>query len=201
MVHRRDVLKGLPLITATLLLGETAQAEGCAGDGTPEQFMPKTAPTPQPLERELEKYPQCPYCGMSRKDNHGNRYVIHYSDNRVDATCSLHCAALSLSLNLDRIPKTIHAADAGGASDPRPLILTENATYLIGSKIPGVMTSRSKVAFAQREAATAAAKHNGGELGTFDDALTATYLDMAKDTMMIRQRREERRKKMAGGHG
>jgi hypothetical protein len=37
---------------------------------------------------------------MDRKQYHHSRHLIQYSDNLVDGTCSLHCAALSLALNL-----------------------------------------------------------------------------------------------------
>jgi hypothetical protein len=59
------------------------------------------------------------------------------------------------------------------------------------------MSQRSKVAFADRAAAAAAQAKAGGELGGFDEALTATYMDMAQDTIMIRARREERRRRKA----
>ena len=41
----------------------------------------------------------------------------------------------------------------------------------------------------------AAKTANGGALGNFDEALSAAYADMAKDTKAIRQRRAERRAK------
>ena len=57
----------------------TASGEKCEGDGTPLQFIPKTAPDPNPLENELEKYPRCSYCGMSRsKWNHSRRTPSRY---------------------------------------------------------------------------------------------------------------------------
>ena len=37
-----------------------ADAAACAGDGTPLQFIPRTAPDPDPLTDELKKYPRCP---------------------------------------------------------------------------------------------------------------------------------------------
>lgn len=58
----------------------------------------------------------------------------------------------------------------------------DDATYLIGSKLPGVMTQQSKVAFADKTAAEAVQKEQGGELGDFDTALQAAYQSMASDT-------------------
>jgi len=169
------------------------QRPACEGDGTPLQFMPRTEPDPEPLVDELEKYPRCPYCGMDRRQWHHSRHLVHYDDDRVDPTCSLHCAAISLSLNIDRGPKAIYAADFGSDQTPRPLVKVDDASYLIGSALPGTMAARSKMAFASAAAAEAAQAAHGGETGDFDTALTAAYLDMARDTSMIRQRRAERR--------
>ncbi|MES9881046.1 MAG: nitrous oxide reductase accessory protein NosL, partial [Sedimenticola sp.] len=168
----------------------------CEGDGTPLQFIPKTAPDSNPLENELAKYPRCPYCGMSRTKWHHSRHLVHYEDGLADGTCSIHCLAISLSLNLDRIPKAIYAADFASSEKIKPLVEVDKATYLIGSKLKGTMTKRSKMMFSSADAAKQEQVASGGELATFDDALRESYLDMANDTMMIRKRRGERRKKM-----
>lgn len=118
---------------------------------------------------------------MDRKRFHSSRMVIHYSDDLADGVCSLHCAAISLSLNVDREPKAIYVADNASTADPMSLIEVVKATFLIGSQITGVMTKRSKVAYGSEDAAKA--------------ALVAAYIDMAQDVAMIRKLREERRKK------
>lgn len=195
---RRQVLRLLAAagaVAGAAVVGVRPAAAAGESDGTPLQFVPKTAPDPNPLENELQKYPKCPYCGMDRKQWHHSRHLIHYSDDLVDGTCSLHCAALSLALNIDRVPKAIYAADFGSAENPKPLVNVEEATYLIGSKLPGTMTQKSKMAFASRQAAQEAQKVHGGELGDFDAALRAAYLSMAEDTIMIRKRRAEKRHK------
>lgn len=174
----------------------TASGEKSEHDGTPLQFMPKGAPDDNPLDNELEKYPRCPYCGMDRNKWHHSRHLVHYDDGLADGTCSIHCLAISLSLNLDRGPKAIYAADFGSSAQPKAMVEVDKATYLVGSKLKGTMSANSKMAFASEEAAKAAQAKEGGELTKFDDALTAAYLGMAKDTTMIRKRRLERRKKM-----
>lgn len=173
------------------------EAKGsCEGDGTPLQFIPKKAPDAKPLENELEKYPKCPYCGMDRKQWQHSRHLVQYDDDLVDGTCSIHCLAISLSLNLDRGPKAIYAADYGSADPVKPLIEIDDAHYLIGSKLKGTMTTNSKMAFASQDAAKAAQEQQGGQLGSFDDALKESYLGMHKDTMMVRKMRAEKRKRM-----
>jgi len=196
-LDRRQALKAL---AAGTLAGATFTQVGSAAagehDGTPLQFVPKTAPDPTPLDDELAKYPKCPYCGMDRKQWHHSRHLVHYADDLVDATCSIHCAALSLAINLDRGPKAIYAADYGASAEPKPMINVDEATYLIGSKQKGTMTKVSKLAFSSADAAKAMQAEEGGDLGDFGAALKAAYLSMAEDTMMIRKKREERRQKM-----
>ncbi|MCB1777023.1 MAG: nitrous oxide reductase accessory protein NosL [Candidatus Competibacteraceae bacterium] len=194
--ERRQVLRFLATtgaIAGLATLSPPVAAASCEHDGTPLQFTPKTAPDPKPLDNELAKYPKCPYCGMDRRKYHYSRHLVHYQDDLTDATCSLHCAALSLALNLDRGPKAIYAADFGATAEPKPLVDVDTATYLIGAKLPGVMTKQSKIAFGTRSAAEAVQTEQGGALGNFDAALQAAYQSMAQDTAMIRRKRAERR--------
>jgi copper chaperone NosL len=192
-MKRRDLLKST---LALGILALPAQAAEQSTDGTPLQFTPKTPPDTEPLKDELKKYPKCPYCGMDRTQFHHSRHLVQYADNLVDGTCSIHCLAISLSLNIDREPKTIWAADFGSTEAIKPMIEVDRATYLVGSGLPGVMTGRSKKAFATPEAAQAAQARHDGETGDFNHALQAAYADMARDTISIRKRREERRRRM-----
>ncbi len=199
-MKRRDMFK-LPLVAAAALVTAPVHAspkgeQSCVGDGTPTQFIPKTPKDPNPLENELNKYPRCPYCGMDRAQYHHARHLVHYADDRVDGTCSLHCLSISLAINLDREPKAIYAPDNASAEAVKPLIDVDQATYLIGGKLPGVMTHRGKTSYGSREAALAAKELHLGEIGDFAAALTASYADLAKDTLMIRKKREERRQHM-----
>ncbi len=192
----------LPALAAAAEIGAMMPGKGwlkqgppCEGDGTPLQFIPKTAPDPTPLENELTKYAKCPYCGMDRTQWHHSRHLIQYDDDLVDGTCSIHCLAISLSLNLDRGVKAIYAADFGSNGKVKSLVNADQATYLIGSKLPGTMTQKSKMAFASLDKAKATQAEQGGELGKFDDALRAAHMSMAEDTAMIRKRRAEKMKK------
>lgn len=194
-MKRRDMLK-LPLAAAAMTAISAHAAVTCEGEGTPTQFIPKTPKDANPLENELKKYPKCPYCGMDRTQYHHARHLVQYADDLVDGTCSVHCLAISLAINLDREPKAIYAPDNGSMDAIKPLINVDQATYLIGGSTPGVMTKRSKVSFGSQASAQAVQAKSGGELGDFSAALTASYADLAQDTLMIRKRREERRQQM-----
>ncbi|MEZ5713993.1 MAG: nitrous oxide reductase accessory protein NosL [Paracoccaceae bacterium] len=149
-----------------------------------------------PLTDELAKYPRCPYCGMMRKQWSHTRHLIVYENDTVDGTCSLHCAGISLALNMDAGPKAIYAGDAGAEGDVKPLADTAAMTYVIDPGKPGTMTAVSKWAYADEAAAKAAAGPEARLVG-FDEALTDAYLGMAQDTIRIRKRRAERRARMA----
>lgn len=194
-MDRRNALKLSLLAGAGLAAGHARANHGCEGDGTPMQFIPKRPADPQANINDIEKYPKCPYCGMDRKQFHHSRMLVQYSDNLADGTCSLHCAAISLSLNVDREPKAIWVGDNAAPGDAKPLVDVDKATFLVGSKIPGVMTARSKVAYGNADAAKAAQAANGGEIANFDGALLAAYTDMANDVSRIRKMRAERRQK------
>ncbi len=195
-MQRREMFK-LPLVAAAALVALPAKAATkCEGEGTPMQFIPKTPKDASPLENELKKYPKCPYCGMDRAQFQHARHLVHYSDDLVDGTCSIHCLAISLALNLDREPKAIYAPDNAAGEAVKPLVNVDKATYLIGGSAPGVMSHRGKVSYASKEAALDAKEKLGGEIGDFSAALAASYADMAKDSQMIRRKREERHQHM-----
>ena len=196
-MDRREALKLSVLASIGLATAGKASAQSsCPGDGTPAQFTPKSAPDPQPQVDDIAKHPKCPYCGMDRKQFHHSRMIVHYADDVADGTCSLHCSAISLSLNIDRDPKALWVGDNAAAGDTKPLVEVDKASFLVGSKLPGVMTARSKVAYGNADAAKASQAANGGELTDFDGALLAAYTDMSADVARIRKNRAERRRKM-----
>jgi nitrous oxide reductase accessory protein NosL len=194
-MNRRALLELVVAGTGLFAIRAHAQPPACPDDGTPMQFVPKKPADPRAAEADIEKYPSCPYCGMSRRQFHHARMVILYADDIPDAICSLHCAAISLSINIDRGPTAIHVADTAPADDVKPLIEVQRATFLVGSALKGVMTRRSKVAYGSEAAAKAAQAAHGGVLVDFDQALLAAYTDMAQDVAMIRKNREERRRR------
>ncbi len=153
-----------------------------------------------PTTDDAKKFPRCRYCGMVRAQFSHTRHLIHYEDDAVDATCSLHCAAIGLSLNMDKGPKAIWAGDAGAAAEVKPLVDVDKAFYVVDPSKPGTMTKVSNAAYADKAKAEAAAKAEasakaGAEVVDFNAALRKAYLVMADDTIMLRARRGEMRKK------
>ena len=183
------------MATACAQTPAVAQKAGCPTDGTPNQFIPKKAADANPLQNELAKYPKCPYCGMDRTQYSHSRMLIQYGDDLVDGTCSIHCLALSLSLNIDRQPKNIWGPDFAATAEPRPLLPVDQLIYLIGADLKHAMTKKSKHSFASIEVAKEFQAKHGGTLGNFNDALRESYLGMSEDVAQIRKNREERRRR------
>lgn len=200
-MERRDMLK-LSLVAAagTAVPSVRAAEQACderQTDGTPAQFLPKAPPDRVPHQADLDKYLICPYCGMDRRFFHKTRMLIQYGNDVPDPLCAIHCAAISLALNLSLDPKAIYVADNAVDRDPRPLIEVEKATFLVGSDIPGIMTANSKVAYGSVEAATAVMNRHGGRLMDFQQTIRIAFADLADDMDGMRRAREERRKRAA----
>ena len=138
---------------------------------------------------DIKKYPSCKYCGMDREKFAHSRIFIQYQDGTTEGTCSLHCAAVELALNIDKTPLSITV----GNYNTKTLINAEKAFWVIGGSKMGVMTKRAKWAFENKEDAEKFTRENGRELATFEQAIQASYQDMYEDTKTIRDRRKMRK--------
>ena len=138
---------------------------------------------------DVKKHPSCKFCGMDREKFAHSRMFIQYDDGSTEGTCSIHCAAIDLVLNLDKTPRAIQVGDY----NTKNLIDAEKALWVIGGSKMGVMTKRAKWAFEKKEDAEKFVKENGGKLASFDEALKAAYDDIYEDTKMIRERRKMRK--------
>lgn len=145
---------------------------------------------------DIAVHKSCKYCGMDREKFAHSRMLIEYDDGSNVATCSLHCTAVDLANNIDKAPQSIKVADYAG----KELTDAEQASWVILTGKPGVMTKNAKWAFAGKTGAEAFVKENGGKVATFDEALKASYEDMYNDTKMIREKRRQMKLKKEG-HG
>ena len=144
---------------------------------------------------DVKNAPSCKYCGMDREKFAHSRMLVTYDDGSKLGTCSLHCLATDLAVNIDKTPVSIEVGDYNS----KELIDAEKAFWVIDGSKPGVMTKQAKWAFAKKEDAEKFIKENGGTLATFDAAMKAAYESMYADTKMIREKRKM--KKMQGtGH-
>jgi nitrous oxide reductase accessory protein NosL len=113
-----------------------------------------------------EERKECVICGMYLDEYTTTVHVIIFNDGTRQETCSLACVAKIYVKEKARINK-IMAADFLNAD----LVDAENAVYLEGSDIPGVMSYTSRIAFRKRADAVVFQKKHGGKIVTFKDAL------------------------------
>jgi len=135
---------------------------------------------------DIQRFPACKYCGMDREQFAHSRMYVEYDDGTTVGTCSIHCFAIDLALNVGKTPKAIYVGDYNS----KTLIDAEKAFWVIGGSKMGVMTHRAKWAFKMKEDAEKYIRENGGEAATFDMAMKSTYEDMYQDIKMIRERRK-----------
>ena len=140
-------------------------------------------------QEDIQKQPSCKYCGMDRAKFAHSRMLLEYDDGSFVGTCSVHCLAVDLALNIDNTPKTIQVGDYG----TKNLVDAEKAFWVVGGSKMGVMSKRAKWAFAKKEDAEKFTKENGGAMATLDEAMKGAYEDMYADTKMIRERRKMRK--------
>jgi len=142
---------------------------------------------------DVAKHPSCKHCGMDREKFSHSRVLINFDDGSSSGLCSLRCAAVELTLNIDKTPQTVMVGDYNS----KMLIDAEKAFWVIGGSRKGVMTQTAKWAFAQNTDAENFIKENGGSLANFDGAIKAAYADMYEDTKLIRERRKMKKQQHA----
>jgi nitrous oxide reductase accessory protein NosL len=123
---------------------------------------------------DVKNYPECKYCGMIREKYAHSRALIEYDEGTVVATCSVHCLAIDLALNVEKTPKAMMVGDYYS----KRLVDAEKAFWVLGGSKVGVMSIRGKWAFEEKEGASKFIKENGGQLATFDKVMKATFEDM-----------------------
>jgi len=118
---------------------------------------------------KVEAPADCKHCGMNRTSFDQSRMVIIYADGSSAGTCSLNCVVTEMKESKGKKIKSFKVADY----NTRKLSDARKAFWVIGGKIPGVMTRVAKWAFTTKQGAEAFIRENGGKLASFDEALRA----------------------------
>lgn len=130
-------------------------------------------------QMDVSRHRECSECGMDRKAYGFSRMLVIFPDGKEVGVCSLHCTVLVMESKQGETVKALLVADRNS----HDLIPAEKAFWVLGGKKRGVMTMRAKWAFTTKEAAQDFVKEYGGEIVTWDAALTA-----AKDDAMPKGR-------------
>jgi len=127
-------------------------------------------------EMKVEPPADCKLCGMNRTTFGHSRMVVTYKDGSTSGTCSVNCVAIDMKKQPGKEVNSFQVGDYNS----KKLIDAKGAVWVIGGKKKGVMTPVAKWAFADRKAAEAFVKENGGKLATFDEVLAATEKELAE---------------------
>ena len=128
----------------------------------------------------------CQYCGMKKAQFGHSWTVITHPDGKVEAMCSIHCAAIDMALHTDKPVSRITVGDYGTHKQ----ISAESAFWVIGGDKTGVMTARAKWAFETNADADRFIEAHGGEHANFEAVIKAAFEDMYQDTLMIQKKRQ-----------
>jgi nitrous oxide reductase accessory protein NosL len=126
-------------------------------------------------EKKVEAPADCEQCGMNRTAFGHSRMVVTYKDGSTAGTCSINCTVTDMKKQPGKEVKSFQVGDYNS----KKLIDAKTAVWVIGGKKKGVMTQVAKWAFADKKAASAFLKENGGTPATFDEALAATEKELA----------------------
>ena len=141
---------------------------------------------------DIREHRSCKFCGMNRETFSYSRMFLRYTDTTTVGTCSLHCTAIELTVNMSLVPCDVMVGDYA----TRKLIEAASAHWVIGGDRPGVMTQRAKWAFADKADAQAFTRLHGGKIVTFNDALQAAYEDLYGEVKMTMERATMRKTKL-----
>lgn len=122
---------------------------------------------------DIHSHRQCSECGMDRKAYGFSRMLLVYADGKEVGVCSLHCAVEAMDRRKDQPVQALRVADR----NTHELLPAEQAIWVLGGKKRGVMTRRAKWAFQEKSAAESFIKEYGGEIVTWEEALTAARAD------------------------
>ena len=128
----------------------------------------------------------CFYCGMYRSKFEYSWMIITHEDGSSEAVCSVHCAAIDMALHTD---KSVHKITVGDF-DTKKQIDANEAHWVIGGDIMGVMTVRAKWAFKTKDRADNFIKNHGGRPANLREVIKEAFEDMYQDTLMIRKHRK-----------
>lgn len=129
----------------------------------------------------------CPVCGMNLKMFYKTSHSSELQNGTPRQYCSMRCLALDIQ-EYGINTKNIKVIDASTQMS----IDARKAFYVVGSKVPGTMSSMSKLAFESEEAAKKFVQKNKGEIVSFDKALLMAQESLKSDILMLKSKKEKK---------
>ncbi|KFL34270.1 MULTISPECIES: nitrous oxide reductase accessory protein NosL [unclassified Sulfurospirillum] len=140
-----------------------------------DEFNKMATGEPELIQKGDEKA-YCPICGMSLKMFYKTSHGVILKDGTAKQYCSIRCLAADYPAIESRISKIL-VTDVKSEK----LIDAKSAFYVVGSKVPGTMSTVSKLAFGTEADAKAFVAENGGEVMNFDAAFAKAKASLAND--------------------
>lgn len=143
------------------------------------------AAEPELIQKGAEK-DYCPVCGMNIKHNYKTSHGVYLKDGSTRQYCSLRCFIVDFPSIESQISKIV-VTDVKSEK----LIDAKSAFYVVGSKVPGTMSSVSTLAFEKEADAKVFVAENGGEVAPFDVAVAKSKASLAQDADEMIKRKQK----------
>ena len=127
---------------------------------------------------------QCPNCGMVRP-MWARTWKTFENTAGPSEACSFHCLA-DVALKSGEDPRNVMVALY---TEPHKMIPAETAYYVVGSKAPGTMTMKSKIAFASKPRAEKFVRDCGGSVMGYAETLRVAKDAIHQENEIILRRR------------
>lgn len=129
----------------------------------------------------------CPVCGMNIKIFYKTSHTSKLQNGTKRQYCSMRCLVVDMQeYGLDMSAITVVDAKT------QKLINARDAFYVIGSKVKGTMSKKSKLAFALKEDAKSFIKKYRGTIVKFDIALKSAQKSLKSDIAMINKKKKKK---------
>ncbi len=159
----------------------------CSKSGAKSSLFQSVSPDKAVLVQEAPVKKWCPNCGMSLVMFYKTSHYAVLEDGSKAQFCSMHCLADTYHHGKYHGKKVKEISGIDSASlKPYPV---KDLNYIVGSKVKGTMTKRSKYAFKSKDDANKFMSENGGQIVNFEKAFAMAKEDLAADNKMVGMKR------------
>ena len=137
------------------------------------------------LVQEGAKKQWCSVCGMNLKMFYKTSHIAQIQSHKKHQYCSMRCLVVDMK---EHKLKDIKVVDAKSEK----IIDADKAFYLLGSKIRGTMSKKSKLAFEHESDAKEFQKTYKGKLLSFNEALKNAKESLSSDMAMVTRKKEKK---------
>jgi copper chaperone NosL len=172
-----------------IILGILVIAPVCSKESPKSGLFQSVSPDKAVLVQEGPEKKWCPNCGMNLVMFYKTTHYIVLEDGSKAQFCSIHCLAETYNNGMyhGKKVKEIFGVDTASLKQ----YPVKDLSYVVGSKVKGTMTKRSKYAFKSKDDAKKFISEKGGQLATFEEALALAREDLGADKKMVGMKRSK----------